>query len=174
MKEILIPRNNAFYWRLAFLLPIPIGFLLYYLWANRIDKPSTGWFLTAVIILFLILFVMLFLNSVLKLMDKSPALRLTRKGLEDNVSMARFGLIKWDNIIKSELKDYTGTKQLVIHLVDYGNKVNALSYFKRNMVKQMVTDLGTPIVLNTKMLSGRLKDLNGEINRRARGRRKKS
>ncbi len=174
MKEIIILRNNAFYLRLVWLLPISIGLLLYYLWENMINKPSGGWFLNIVIILLLVVLVILFLNSVLKLMDKSPALKLTRKGLEDNASMARFGLIKWENIIKSELKDYTGAKQLVIHLVDFDNKVNALSYFKRNMVKQMVADLGTPIVINTKLLSGRLKDLNGEINRRARGRKKRS
>ena len=138
-----------------------------------INKPSDGWVLNAVIILLLTSLMMLLLYSVLKLMDKSPALKLTRKGLQDNASMARFGLIKWDNILKSEFKDYTGTKQLVIHLVDFKDKVNALPYFKRNMVKQMVADLETPIVINTKMLSGRLKDLNGEINRRARGRSRK-
>ena len=52
------------------------------------------------------------------------------------------------NISGCEVKKFTRSPHLIIHLKDYTDYMESLSGFKKRMVEVKVKDLGTPIALN--------------------------
>lgn len=151
MKEIIVPPNNSVYQTLVILCPIALFFLGRFWFQDFYSVTPRWWFLLVLGILFTIAAYLL-IRSLQKIRSGQPALRISRAGVEDNISMAQPGLIKWENIKGAAIVKYTGSDHLLIYLKDPLPVIRGLNFFKTKMAEQMVEDVKTPIAINPKLV----------------------
>lgn len=171
-KEIIVSKDKSYYRNMAILLP----FLLYLggsrayqaLQANGIDWLSMNlWLLISLITLVVLIRVLR------RWLDREPGLVIKKEGIVDNVSLVQAGLIPWSSITSAEVKTYAGASQFMIH-IDQGDRyLKGLSYVNGKMAQQMITDEGTPIIINTKFIKYNGEQLAKVINERLRKHRSK-
>ena len=169
MKEIIVPRNNSVYQTLLMLCPIALFFAVRSFYNNYYTSSPTWWILLLLGAL-IILCTYFFLNSLQKVRTGQAALRLNKAGLEDNISMAKPGLVDWSNIKGSAIVKYTGSDHLLIYLKDPSPVLAPLNFFQNKMALQMIEDVGTPIAINPKLIRYDVKKLAELINRKAKRR----
>ncbi|MEL6636705.1 MAG: STM3941 family protein [Bacteroidota bacterium] len=165
MKTITVARNHGVYQTLLLLGPIALFFGLRNSWrllqADVVDWPWLMiWGGLAGLSAYLIVF------CVQRVRVRTPALQLSRAGIEDNISMAKPGLIPWRNIKGSALVPYTGTEHLVIYLKDAEPIIESLGFLQQKMARQMVEDVDTPIVINPRLIRYRAAALRDLINQK--------
>ncbi len=68
-----------------------------------------------------------------------------------NAGLAK-GSVLWNNVKAIEEKSYAGQKFIVLILNDNENFINQLSGIKKISAKQNIQNLGSPIIINLKML----------------------
>lgn len=168
MKEIIVTRSKSVYQTLLLLSPIGLFFTGRSLIRNLQASEYVWWL---IILLSLVSLALLYLlgMSWSRVRSNQPALRLTREGLEDNISLPKPGLIPWKEIKKCEIKKYTGSPHLLIHVKDPEAMISQLNFFQQKMAQQMIADIGTPISINPKLIQYKVEDLRDVINRKARG-----
>ncbi len=164
-KEIEIKRNKAVYTRIFIIALLGlISSIFYYL--SILADSSLLWMIiiSATSVLFLIMLV----SSTRMLINNRPALKLTSEGIEDRISLASAGKIKWQDIKSVKLEHYLNSEQILISIKEPQKLIESLPYFKRKMVNQQFIDTGAVIVINPKMIKGKPKDIVQKIKRRAR------
>lgn len=170
MKEIIITRNNSVYQTLVLLAPIGLFFAAKAAWQQyQLPVMAWGWLLLYVFLTALALYLIVF--SFLKIRDSKSALRISRAGIEDHISMAKPGLIPWSNIAGSAIVKYTGSDHLIIYVKDAQSIVAPLSFLQQKMAQQMIEDVETPIVINPKLIRYDVAKLNQLINQKSPRRR---
>ena len=165
LKEIIIPVNKAVYQTLLILSPIILfiaGRSFYNNWSGA--NPPLWWL--GILALIIALSIYFFINSIRKVMANTTAVKINRQGVEDRISMAKPGLIPWENIKGAEIRKYTGSDHLLIYLKDPEPVIAPLNFFQTKMAQQMVEDVNTPIAINPKLIRYDVKKLRDLINKK--------
>ena len=168
MKAIIVPRNNSVYQTLIILCPIALFFGTRFLYQNYYTA-SPRWWLIILLGLLLAGAAYLLVNSIQQVRNSRPAMRISREGVEDYISLAKPGLIPWKNITGSKIEKYTGSDQLLIYVKEPKSLVQSLNFVQSKMAQQMLEDVQTPIVINPKLIRYDAKKLMEIINRKGRG-----
>jgi len=159
MTNISIQRKNTIYYRQLISTSIAI-FLAIHSLINNIKTPGYSKPLVILLLIALtILCLAFFINSIVQILKKSPALTITDNELIDNVSTSNMGAIKWDNITYCDIKKFKGSPHLVIGLKDHSEILSKLNGFKKKMTEVKIKKLGTPIALNTKLIDSATDEL---------------
>ena len=169
MKTTVILRNNSIYLTLVLLCPIGLFFAVRYLYLNYYTT-TPHWGLVAVWGVVALGLAYLLAYSGQQLRQRRVALRISREGVEDYISMAKPGLIPWKNIKGSALVPYTGADQVVIYVRKAEPMLERLTFLQRKMAQQMIEDIQTPIVINPKLIRYDGKKLVALINKGAKKR----
>lgn len=167
MKAIIVPRSKSIYQTLVLLCPIGLFFGTRFLFQTYYTVEPR-WWLVILLGLALAGAAYLLIFSIQQLRDKRPAMRISREGVEDYISMAKPGLIPWKNIKGCKIEKYTGSDHLLIYLKDPSAVTQSLNFIQGKMAQQMIEDVKTPIVINPKLIQYNVKKLVDAINRKGR------
>lgn len=165
MKEILVPRNNSVYMTLVILCPIALFFGVRFLYQD-FYAAEPRWWLVILLGALVVGLAYALAFSIQQVRTSRPAMRISKAGVEDHISMAKPGLIPWKNIKGSKIVKYTGSDHLLIYVKDAKSIVAPLNFLQGKMAQQMIEDVETPIVINPKLIRYDVKKLVAAINRR--------
>ncbi len=160
-----IKRNKALHIRLLVLSLLGAGVSIYYYLERLIGASFFMMLLTSMITIF---FLFVVFTSSKMLLNRKPALSLTKTGLIDYVSLASAGEIPWKEIKSVKFEHYINSQQILIALHHPEKIIENLSYMKRKMVHQQLEDTGAIIVINPKMIHGKPQEIVNKIKRRAK------
>lgn len=141
------------------------------LWHQLQDGDSV--FMLNVWIILSIAMLWMLISNLRRWLDSRPALLLTQDHLTDHASLLAVGDIPWSEVRSAEVKKYAGEKQLIISVDRAKDYLKGQTYFKRKMAEQMITDEGTPIVINTRFVQRNPQKVADMINHKVRTRRLK-
>lgn len=165
-NELSIPMDKNYYKKMSFLMPLIVLMGANRAW-NSLQSGDSLLSMNLWLLMTLISLVIM-VRVLLKTFDARPAFLLNKDGLVDNVSITKAGFISWDQILGSEVKDYAGAEQFILKVRDPEKYTEGLKYFNRQMANQMITDEGSPIIVNTRFLKYPSKKLVEVINRSAK------
>ena len=167
MKELSIPQNKSYYRNLGFFLPIMEYLAVSRAW-QYIRSGDSLWLMNFWIIVALVNTYFL-VRVFLKLLDRTPAFTLTKEGIKDHISIVKAGLIPWEEVIGGEIKDYAGAKQFILLVKNPEKHLQSLSTLRKNLARQMITDEGTPIIVNVQFIKYQADKLVIEIQKYRKG-----
>ncbi|MBI2281863.1 MAG: hypothetical protein HYU68_14405 [Bacteroidetes bacterium] len=152
MTKISIKRKKTIYYRLLISTSIAIFLAIQSLISNTKILGTSNSLVIFFLFTLTILCLAFFINSIVQILKKSPALIITENELIDSVSTSNIGAIKWENITYCNIKKFKGSPHLVIGLKNYSEILSKLNGFKKKMTEVKIKQLGTPIALNTKLI----------------------
>lgn len=165
-KELRIPQDKNYYTKMSFLMPFVVAMGTMRAYSNIRSGESllsmNFWVIVSLIS------IVVFVRVLIRAFDKTPAFLLNKDGIVDNASLAKAGLIPWDQILSGEVKDYAGTSQFILKIKDPGKYINDLKYINKKMAAQMIQDEGSPIIVNTRFIKYSAEKLVEVVNRSAR------
>ena len=91
--------------------------------------------------------------------NKEFALEINKNGIIDNISMAKAGLINWENIEKFEILKSSGHQHLFVFVKQPEKYIQNVKGFKKGMVNQLFKDNGSPIAIDLRRIKYDAKEL---------------
>lgn len=130
---------------------------------------GTDWISMNFWLLVTLVFFVFFVRTMRKWLDPKPGLIIAKNGLTDNASIVKAGLLAWTDVKSARYDDYAGAKQLMIDIRNPESYTKHLKYLNGKIADQMITDEGTPIIINDKFIRYDCNELVQIINKYARG-----
>lgn len=148
MKEIQVPRKKVMHILMLILGPLAMLNIYFAL------KTTAGMniVISIVIILFALFVTSVVMRSAKIVFSKEPGILINNDGVTDNVSLAKAGLIPWNEINKFEIHRTGNAPHLFIFVRNTSKYKEKHGSFKQRMLEQLEQDKGTPILLNLKLL----------------------
>ncbi len=165
MQEITILRKKDTYFISLLSGGIGAAFSGYTVY-NALQNPKPFGLGSYVSLFFLVLCMVIVIDAVRKSFINTPALILNDEGLTDFISFAGLGLIGWNNISSAEIKDYKGARHILVYLKDVAPYLNEKGNVRQRIAYKMFNDVGTPLLINVKLIKYLPADLLKEIEQR--------
>jgi len=153
MKEIVIPQKSSAFYKILISLTIPSIFLGYIIYRYFIGVSKLNiYFIFFCAISFMICLLMI-INTLIKIANKKPAMIINQRGMIDNVSMANAGFIDWKEITGCFIAKMSGVDQLFISVKDHTSILSKQNPIKKGLLSVPISDHGTPIAIDLKLLN---------------------
>jgi hypothetical protein len=149
---LVIDRNNKQFNKLLYLAPLAFLVATKSAYNNFATGDNFRVGIAFIIILFCILMIVFFLNAIKQSNNKEFALKINEKGIIDNISMAKPGLINWENIEKFEILKSSGHQHLFVFVKQPEKYIQNVKGFKKGMVNQLFKDKGSPIAIDLRRI----------------------
>ena len=153
MKEIIIPQKSTAFLKILFSLTIPILFLSYVFFNYFSGDLSLNIYLLFLCAMVFFICVLMLINTLIKIVNKKPALVLNQKGIIDHVSMANAGFIEWREITGCFIAKMSGVDQLFISVKDHQSILSKQNPIRKGLLSVPIEDHGTPIAIDLKLLN---------------------
>jgi hypothetical protein len=164
---IIVKMDKRYFRNMALLYPVVL-----WLGGRKAYMAVTGgtdWISMNVWLLLTLILFVFFIRTVRKWLDPKPGLIIAKEGLTDNASIVKAGLLAWKDVKAARYTDYAGAKQLMIDITNPEAYTKHLKYLNGKVADQMITDEGTPIIINDKFIRYDCSELVTLINKYARG-----
>lgn len=153
MEELQIARNNATYNKLQYTAPFAALIAIISAYSNFSTGSIFRIFIAILLVLFSILILVFFFNSLSQSRNQEVALVINADGIVDNISMAKIGFVNWNEIEKIEIIKSAGHPHLFFFIKNSEKYLRKLNWFKRRMLLQLEKDKGSPIAINLGLIS---------------------
>ena len=152
MPELLIKRKKSSYYLVVVTYTIVLFLTIRSLINNLKVTDRDRTLIILLLVVFIALGTFFFINAIIQILKRSPALIINDTGIVENLTLAEAGFIRWENISHCELKKYTGSPHLVIYLKEFSAIMEKLNVVRKKLTEVKVRDLGTPVAINLKLL----------------------
>jgi hypothetical protein len=164
MTEIVIARKNNTYKKTLIFTPISLFIVFRSLVNNLNSNRDLKWGIVIFLGILSIVGLLIFINAIIRIRKKTPALIINDNGIDDNISLSKTGLINWEDINSYKIKKSAGTLHLFIYIKDFSHIISRQSGFKKQMIKTFIKDEGTPIAINLDLIEISQDDLVAILN----------
>jgi len=145
--QIEVPRRKVMAYRNLFFSTAAVAYILFYTY-NQLQASTFGDWYSIVLVVFLVINTIVIYNALTQIAKRTPALIINDEGVIDNASIAKMGLIKWEEIADCELKKYRGYLHLLLVLHDNQRALIYASNFNEAIIKIAIKEVGAGVFIN--------------------------
>ena len=97
---------------------------------------------------FLLIFPYILYSNIRSVLNKNAGLIVNNTGILDNIQIAKFGVVKWNNIKSYRKMKIMFSNYLLLDLIDNHCVMNSLNKIQKENAKNSLEKFGTPVRIN--------------------------